>query len=251
MIAATPASMAARKGSSSPRPAVRPAVPRCESTCVSPCPGKCLAQASTPPDCVPLTNAATCRATSSGSDAERAHADHRVLRVRVHVRDRCEVHRHAHRAQVVSHRPRHCPGQLRVVDGAERQVARVGTAGLPLEPGDVAALLVEGDHDVRASRRSSRRQPGELLRVDDVGRVQADAAEPAVEVSAHPVRRLPAREAGEEAARRPSRAITRERRPRSTRMRCAGARAERTRSRAARSASPPPSAGPSRCRGRS
>lgn len=38
-----------------------------ESTAVSPCPGKCLTQAATPALCRPVTNAAVCRATSSGS----------------------------------------------------------------------------------------------------------------------------------------------------------------------------------------
>ena len=41
--------------------------PTCESTSVSPCPGKCFAVATSPPSCVPRTNAADSRATRSGS----------------------------------------------------------------------------------------------------------------------------------------------------------------------------------------
>ena len=65
---------------------------------MSPWPGKCLAQAATPAPCSPRTNAATCRADELGVGAERADADHRVLRVRVDVRDRREVEVHAGRA---------------------------------------------------------------------------------------------------------------------------------------------------------
>ncbi len=42
-------------------------IPWCESTAVSPWPGKCLEQAATPADCRPSTQAAVCRAHSSGS----------------------------------------------------------------------------------------------------------------------------------------------------------------------------------------
>ena len=66
MIAATPAPIAARNGSSSLCSVSGSS--RCESACVFPWPGKCFAHAATPRACVPSTNAATWRATSEGSE---------------------------------------------------------------------------------------------------------------------------------------------------------------------------------------
>ena len=66
ITALTPASTAARNGSSSG--ASTTGSSWCESCRVSPWPGKCLAQAATPARCVPRTNAATWRATTSGTE---------------------------------------------------------------------------------------------------------------------------------------------------------------------------------------
>ncbi len=72
MTDATPASTAARKGASSrswstSRVTSTRGSPWCESTTVSPWPGKCFAQAATPVDCRPSTQAAVWRATRAGS----------------------------------------------------------------------------------------------------------------------------------------------------------------------------------------
>ena len=81
--------------------------------------------------------------------AEAANADHRVVRVRVHVGDGREVHIHAGAHELARDRRRDLLGQLDVVDGAERQVPRVRAAALRFEPRDVAALLVDRDEDAR------------------------------------------------------------------------------------------------------
>src|ERR687898_103054 len=73
MTILTPAATAARNGTSSRRSS-RPAgagtvgTVTWLSSSVAPWPGKCFAVAATPLDCCPPTNAATCRATSSGSE---------------------------------------------------------------------------------------------------------------------------------------------------------------------------------------
>ncbi len=73
MIDWTPASIAARKGTSSRARSVSRSTSivgssRCESARVDPCPGKCFAHAATPTAWSPVTNAAVCRATSAGSE---------------------------------------------------------------------------------------------------------------------------------------------------------------------------------------
>jgi hypothetical protein len=75
--------------------------------------------------------------------AERSDADHRVLRIRVHVGHRSEVQRHPSRVQAVGHRSRHFPGELDVVDGTESQIPGIGAPGAGLEPRHVAPLLVD------------------------------------------------------------------------------------------------------------
>ncbi len=80
--------------------------------------------------------------------AERADADDRVPRVRVDVGNRGEVHRHADPRQLRGDRGRNALGQLRVVDHAEGEVARVGTAVRSLEASDIAALLVDRDDEL-------------------------------------------------------------------------------------------------------
>ena len=72
MTMGQPASMAARKGTSSQpsicsRVRVAQTAPVCESPAVSPWPGKCLAQGSVPVSSIAPTSDATMRATRSGS----------------------------------------------------------------------------------------------------------------------------------------------------------------------------------------
>ena len=72
MTDATPAETAARKGASSRSASTSSGAstrgrPWCESTTVSPWPGKCFAQAATPVDCSPSTQATACAATTAGS----------------------------------------------------------------------------------------------------------------------------------------------------------------------------------------
>src|SRR4029453_14027005 len=62
------------------------------------------------------------------------------------------------------------------------------------------ALLVDRDEDVRALGTKRRRQRSDLLAALDVACVEEDPAEALGEPPAHPVRRLDALEAGEEAA---------------------------------------------------
>jgi hypothetical protein len=68
----TPASIAAMNGgrwSACMSPQSEPITgrPRCASTGACPLPGKCLAQAETPPACMPRMRAAPRRETSAGS----------------------------------------------------------------------------------------------------------------------------------------------------------------------------------------
>ena len=70
---------------------------------------------------------------------ERADADDRVPRIRVDVRNRGEVHRHADPRQLRGNRGRDALGQLSVVDGAQGEVARIGAAARSLQAGDIAA----------------------------------------------------------------------------------------------------------------
>ena len=199
MIEPTPASIAARKGTSaaSQSPEATGSA-RCESTAVSPWPGKCLAQATTPCACVPRTNAATWRATQLRIGAEGADADHGVVGVRVHVGDRREVQADAAVGQIGGDPACDGFGQLDVVDDAEGKVAGVRAAVLPLEPGDVAALLV--DREQQARQRS--RQRAQLVAVADVVREEGQPAEAALGEAQNPVRRLVTRKARQQAGRR-------------------------------------------------
>ncbi len=166
MIDCTPASIAARNGSSATSSSSSTTgSARCESTDVSPCPGKCFAHAATPAPCSPRTNAATCLRDERAVGAERADPDHRVLGVRVDVRDRREVEVDADRRRArlrasAATRSR----QLHVVDDAERGVARIRAAGPRLEPRDVAALLVDRDEQVRLAPSAGRPSAREAAR---------------------------------------------------------------------------------------
>ena len=157
MIDRTPASIAARNGTSArwSRSSTDGSA-RCESTDVSPWPGKCFAHAATPALCSPRTNAETCRRDERLVRAERADADDRVLRVRVDVGDRREVEVDADGRQLGAHRRRHPLRELDVVDDAERPVAGIRASGRRFEPRDVAALLVDRDDAGRLARARGR-----------------------------------------------------------------------------------------------
>ena len=119
--------------------------------------------------------------------AERADADHGVVRVRVHVRDRREVEIDSGVGELGAQRRRDALGQLDVVHHAERSVARVRASGACLETRHVAALLVDGDQHVVALRAEVVRERPQLLSALDVPGVEDDAAEPFGEPAAHPV----------------------------------------------------------------
>ena len=100
-----------------------------------------------------------------GVGAERARPDHRVRR-HVHVGDRREVPVHADRSELGRDRRRDGLGQRRVVDGAERGAGGVRAPRLPLEPRDVAALLVDREQDVVALRAQLTAQRREAARAE-------------------------------------------------------------------------------------
>ena len=126
---------------------------------VSPCPGKCFAHAATPTAWSPVTNAAACRATSAGSEPNERTPMTGLSLVRVDVGDRSQVEVDAGRGELAADRRRHRSRQLDVVHRAEREVPGVGAARAGLEPGHVAALLVDPDQRVGASAGSPRSAP--------------------------------------------------------------------------------------------
>ena len=133
--------------------------------------------------------------------AEAAHADHRVVGVRVHVGDGREVHVHAAGGEPAGDRGGDVGRQGGVVDDAEREVAGERAAGGRLQPRHVAALLVDREQDVPGLPQP-RGQRRELLRVADVVGEERDPAEPTLEQPEHPVRHVVAGEAREQAGRR-------------------------------------------------
>ena len=134
-----------------------------------------------------------------GLGAEGADPDHRVVRVRVDVRDRREVEVDPDRGQLGAYRGCDLLRQREVVDDSEGPVAGVRAARPGLEPGDVAAFLVGGDKELSALGAERPRQRRDLVRALDVLREEDDAAEAAFQPAAHPVRSNDAVEAGEEA----------------------------------------------------
>ena len=125
MIDCTPAAIAARNGSRPSRTSpVTVGSSRCESCSVSPWPGKCFAHAATPCACRPRDERRDVARDELGVGAERADADHRVLRIHVDVGDRREVEVDADRGEVGADRRRDLLGQRDVVDDAERARCR-------------------------------------------------------------------------------------------------------------------------------
>jgi hypothetical protein len=133
---------------------------------------------------------------------EAAHADHRVGRVGVDVGDRGQVERHAGRGEPPRHGPRDVGRQRHVVEPTEHRVARVGRAGGGVQPGDVAALLVDGDDGGRVGGTDLPGQRRQLLFCVDICTEEADAGQSVAQPSVQPGRQLMAQEAGQQHARR-------------------------------------------------
>ena len=117
---------------------------------VEPWPGQCFAQAATPPLWSPRTQAPTCRATRCGSEPN----------ARVPITGFAGTFTSATGARF-QFTPTAASSaaidaatlsvRARIIDDAERSAARVGAAGVPLEPRDVAAFLVDRKQDVGRS----------------------------------------------------------------------------------------------------
>ena len=121
--------------------------------------------------------------------AERAHADDRVEVGQGQVGARREVRGDARRDQTPAEGGRDLIGQLRVGGDAERVVAGYLGPSTGVQPGDVAAFLVDRHHRVVALLGDTRRQRGHLLVVDHVAAEQQHAAEAVAHPATHPVRR--------------------------------------------------------------
>ena len=161
ITAAAPASTAAANGTSSRAARVSGSTSmrgrsRWLSVAVSPWPGKCLAQAATPVDWSPRVQAATWAATCSGSDAEAAGADDGVVGVAVDVGDRARGRGSTPTAASSCADPAADGlGELQVVGGAEGRGTEHRARLAGVQPGDVAALLVDRDHGAAGWRRGS------------------------------------------------------------------------------------------------
>ena len=194
MTAAAPALTADRERHAAPgRPGRRRAAStrgsaRWLSRSVSPWPGQCLTQAATPVSCRPSVQAATCVATSDGSAPKLRVPMTGLSAPAVDVRDRRQGHRDPERRQLGPDVPADRPGEVGKVVAAPR--ARAPSTGLPslrVQPGDVAALLVDRD-DRAGSTRADRGERGHRVRaVGGVGAVEAHPAEARVGQPARPV----------------------------------------------------------------
>ena len=145
-----------------PRAARRPGAARGASrSAVSPWPGKCLAQAATPADCRPSTQAAACRATSAGSAPKlrtpMTGLSGEELTSTSGARSRSDAERARARVPMpAADRARESPGRRA---GRARRCPAYGEPVRVVQPGDVAALLVDREEHVRASAsRRSRAQ---------------------------------------------------------------------------------------------
>ena len=130
--------------------------------------------------------------------AERADADDRVERIRVHVRDGRQVQVDSRLAQIRADGGGDALRQPDVVDRTERGVPGVRAPGRDLEAGHVAALLVDPDEDVAALGAEHARELAELRRALDVPAEEDDSAEPFGESPPHPLGRDGPLEAGQD-----------------------------------------------------
>jgi hypothetical protein len=118
--------------------------------------------------------------------AERPDPDDRVVRRRVHVHRRGQVHADTEGGQVPAQGLVHGCGQAHVVHRAERRVARVAAAGQVGDPGDIAAFLVDGQHRLAARSAQLGGERGQLLRSRDVRAEDGDAGQPLFQRGQHP-----------------------------------------------------------------
>ena len=121
---------------------------------------------------------------------ERPHADHRVERLDVDVGDRREVGRHPGVGQPRADRGVRLLGRRHVVEVPEGGGARARAAAEGVQPGDVAALLVQGDDDVAPGGPAELvGEPADVAAVTQVRAEQHDAAEAVGQGVQQPVRR--------------------------------------------------------------
>ena len=118
---------------------------------------------------------------------EGADADDGVLRVGVHVDHRGEVEVDPDLGQLAADRARNLLREGRVSGSAKGEVARVGAALRRLEPRDVAALLVDRDHELRALRVQLFVQGRQLRPVLDVASIENHPAQTGRDATKHPV----------------------------------------------------------------
>ena len=111
--------------------------------------------------------------------AERAHADHRVVRVGVDVGVGGEVERDAEAGEFLTQMASDRRGQVDIVGGAEREVAGAGAAAVRLQARHVAGFLVDADDDVVGFGPQCRGEGRDLLRRVDVSCVEEDRTQAA------------------------------------------------------------------------